>query len=146
MSQARRLTASVFLILMVPSLVLAALPLRYCIGPSGHQAIEFVIEGVSHGGADASHAQVAQPDDGCEVTAAFADSEKCTDKALMDTASPPPSIDLKLLSLTAVLATTLALPPAPPALSLRQTIAAPSRDDRYVDPRMEIRRTVVLLI
>jgi hypothetical protein len=126
-------------------MVLAALPLRYCIGPSGHQAIEFVIQGVSHGGVDASHTQVAQNDDGCEGVAVFADSEKCTDKALMDTASPPPSVDLKLLSLTAVLAT-LALPPFPPTLSLLHTVAAPIRDDRHVDPRMEIRRTVVLLI
>lgn len=146
MSRARRLAASVLLLLLVPSMVLAALPLRYCIGPSGHQAIEFVIEGVSHGGADASHTQVAQLDDGCEGVAIFADAGKCTDKALMDTASPPPPVDLKLLSLTAVIATTLALPPLPPALSIHQTVAAPIRDDRHLDPRMEIRRTVVLLI
>ena len=146
MSRTRRLAASVLLLLLVPSMVLAALPLRYCIGPSGHQAIEFVIEGVSHGGADASHLQAAQADDGCEGVDAFAESEKCTDKALMDTASPPPSVDLKLLSLTAVIATTLALPPLPPTLSIHQTVAAPIRDDRHVDPRMEIRRTVVLLI
>jgi len=101
---------------------------------------------VSHGGADASHTQVAQLDDGCEGVAIFADAGKCTDKALMDTASPPPSVDLKLLSLTAVIATTLALPPLPPTLSIHQTVAAPIRDDRLVDPRMEIRRTVVLLI
>lgn len=131
---------------MVPSLMLAALPLRYCIGPSGHQAIEFVIEGVSHGGADASHALAAEDDDGCDGASVFADTGKCTDKALMDTASSPPSVDLKLLSLTAVLATALALPPAPPALSPLQTLAAPSRDHRDVDPRMEIRRSVVLLI
>ena len=93
-----------------------------------------------------SHTQVARNDSGCEGVAVFADSEKCTDKALMDTVSPPPSVDLKLLSLTAVLATTLTLPPLQPSLSLHQTVAAPIRDDRHVDPRMEIRRTVVLLI
>lgn len=147
MSCIRQLAAAFLLVLMVPSLVLAALPLRYCVGPSGHQAIEFVIEGVSHSGADTSHASAAQAGgDGCDGASVFADSEKCTDKALMDTASSPPSVDLKLLSLTAVLATALALPPALPVLSPLQTVVAPSRDHPHVDPRMEIRRSVVLLI
>lgn len=150
MSLTRRLSAVVLLIVMVPSLVLAAMPVRYCVGPSGHQALEFVIEGVSHGGSHESHERAAFQADDCDtpdsVAAVFADEEKCTDKSLMDTASSPPSVDLKLLPLAGLIA---------PSFVPASTFSLPSSDQgpasfeplyRHVDPRVSVRRSVVLLI
>lgn len=147
MSRARTLAAFVLLLLMVPSLVLAAMPLRYCIGSSGHHAIEFVLDGVSHSGDHESHGQVAHEPAGCAgTTDAFADGEKCTDRALMDTVSAPPTaLDLKLLPLS-ISADLLPLHEVPSSISVSERVGAPDRYRSQTDPRIEVRRTVVLLI
>jgi hypothetical protein len=149
MSRSRRLAASVLFILMVPSLVLAATPLRYCMGPSGHQALEFVVDGVAHSGSHASHGQTVQDVDGCNGAAsssAFVDGGKCIDRALMDTASAPPSVDLKLLPLSGLFGQVFVPPPAALSVSLVQGFVPFDRLRQHADPRMEVRRTVVLLI
>lgn len=149
MNYARRIAATILLIVMVPALVVAAIPVRYCIGPSGHQALEFVVDGVVHGGSHASHrtfTQDALDCDGANGAGLFADEGRCTDKPLMDTASAPPPVDLKLLPLTHLLAQ------APITLAvisqshLNQNSLSPSRRQQQVDPRVDLRRTVVLLI
>lgn len=150
MNYTRRIAATILLIVMVPALVIAAIPVRYCIGPSGHQALEFVVDGIAHGGNHASHrtsTQDALDCDGANGADLFADEGRCTDKPLMDTASaPPPPVDLELLPLTHLLAQ------APIALAvlslshLNQNSLSPSRRQLQVDPRVDLRRTVVLLI
>lgn len=148
MNRARRLAASVLLLVMVPSLALAAMPLRNCIGPSGHQAIEFVIDGVLHSGNHESHEQAAHDPVGCagEVDA-FADGEKCTDKALMDTVSAPPTApDLKLLPAFAVAIPVRVQFLSRSGLSAGDGLAVFNRHQTQVDPCIEVRRTVVLLI
>jgi hypothetical protein len=122
---------------------------RYCIGPSGHQALEFVVDGIAHGGNHASHGTFTQDAldcDGANGSGLFADEGRCTDKPLMDTASAPPPVDLKLLPLTHLLAQ------APITLAvlsqshLNQNSFSPGRRQQQVDPQVDLRRTVVLLI
>lgn len=148
MSRIRRLAASFLIVLLVPSLALAATPLRYCIGPSGHQALEFVIDGISHSGNHASHGHSSQDADDCSDagSTAFLDAERCTDTALMDTASAPPVVDLKHLSVSSLFAQPLFVMPAASADELRGSLIANSHKPQLVDPRVAIRRTTVLLI
>jgi len=148
MSRIRRLAASFLIVLLVPSLVLAATPLRYCIGPSGHQALEFVIDGVSHSGNHASHGQSSQDVDGCDdpTGIAFLDPEKCRDAALMDTASAPPSVDLKQLSVSALFAQLSFVTPAPFTDDAHRPSISNGHRHQLVDPRIALRRTTVLLI
>lgn len=148
MSRIRRLAASFLIVLLVPSLALAATPLRYCVGPSGHQALEFVIDGVSHSGNHASHSQSSQDVDDCNDPGgiAFLDPEKCTDTALMDTASAPPSVDLKHLSVSSLFAQPSFVAPAISTDGVRKPSISNGRQHQLVDPRIAIRRTTVLLI
>lgn len=144
----RRLAAAFLLILMVPSLALSAMPLRYCVGPWGHQAIEFVIDGVAHGGSHASHSQAAQDVEGCDdaSTVEFSDVDKCIDTALMDTASAPPSVDLKQLPLSGLFAQLSLATIAPSTVVLDRPSISNGQRHLHVDPRIALRRTVVLLI
>lgn len=148
MSLARRFVAAVLLVVMVPSLVLAATPVRYCVGPSGHRAFEFVIDGVSHGGNHLSHGSVTQDaaecDDGGAIFAVV-DEGKCNDNALMDTASPPPIVELKFISLSALLAQ-VSIPTdlLSPLLFEREPTAVAHHPQ--IDPRIGERRTIVLRI
>ena len=149
MNYARRIAATILLIVMVPALVIAAIPVRYCIGPSGHQALEFVVDGIAHGGNHASHRTFAQDAlhcDGANSAGLFADEGRCTDKPLMDTASAPPSVDIKLLPLTHLLAQAPTTVPVLSLSHLAQNSLSPSRRQQQVDPRVDLRRTVVLLI
>lgn len=148
MSQVRRLAAAVLLILIVPSLALAAMPLRYCLGSAGHQAIEFVIDGIAHGGSHASHEEALDDVADCYAggrSTVFVDEIKCTDKSIIDSASAPPAIDLKqLLSASIVMQTSASFvaPPRPRSHSESRCFQC----DLVVDPRIEVRRTTVLLI
>lgn len=148
MSRVRRLTAAVLLILIVPSLAFAAMPLRYCLGSSGHQAIEFVIDGIAHGGSHASHEQALDDADECiavDQSTVFADEAKCIDKSLMGVASSPPAIDLKQL-LTAGFIVQAAVFPLPPPAPIVRAQSRFIERNHVVDPSIQARRTTVLLI
>lgn len=148
MSRVRRLAAAVLLILIVPSLALAAMPLRYCLGSAGHQAIEFVIDGIAHGGNHASHEEAL--DDRADYYAGgrstvFVEETKCIDKSIVDPASAPPPLDLKQL-LSASIVTQISTPfAAPPSAPLR--LESRCFDcDHVLDPRILAHRTTVLRI
>lgn len=145
----RRIFVAALLIILTPSLVLAGMPVRYCVGPTSHRALEFVVEGIVHGGSHDSHEDYGRKhaDDGnASDRALIADQESCDDRALMDTASVPPSIDFTQLPLTAFLASA-AVPVNSSMLSTGSHVSSfPTFAHRVFDPCMRVRRTVVLLI
>lgn len=86
MSYLRKIAVILLIIAVAPAMVLAAMPVKYCIAGVGqHQALEFVIDGVSHDGEHSSHhygAEVrAAHFDDCGLTALI-EHEACTDTAL----------------------------------------------------------------
>ena len=145
MSLAKRLTVVALLIAMLPSLVLAAMPFKYCTALAGHYALEFVIGGVLHGGSHASHrdqATLAAVDDDCGQAISIAGERGCSDTELVQLAPAPfmPQVEIPLLP-------TLPAPIVPLPTAITQN-ASPSTtvDQPRPDPRISMRRTVVLRI
>lgn len=141
----RRLTVAVLAILMVPSLVLVAIPMHYCVSSEGHRALEFVIKGVAHGGEHASHRHISTQDDNEDSEGsgegAVLKGEKCTDWALFDSVTttekhqeiPLPAIVSPIVPFTVSLVQSL-----PPEYSrIASDLTSP-------DPGLMARRTTVL--
>lgn len=144
----RRIATAVLAVVLVPILVLAALPVRYCIGTGGHQALEFVLEGVFHGGAHGSHdgnTEVALLADNCAKSDVVVQEDGCDDRALMDAVFSVALGEPEQLSLPALRAQ---VPPPTPPLQLKSASTTP-REREFAarsDPRLSMHGTVVLRI
>lgn len=144
MHHSRRLIAVLLLLAAVPSLALAAISVRYCKGTVQHQALEFVVDGVIHGGHNPNSraiveysAQLAQSQD-----VQSAQESGCDDVSLLDSAFMPPIGKLQLLPFAAL---TQHFPVSEPRLAASSSIFAPLREVR-TDPRVADRSTIVLRI
>lgn len=119
----RQLAAALLVTLMVPSFVLAAMPIRYCMSPAGHHALEFVLDGVEHGGEHSSHPRSVDHDGGpAGVQTPHIGEVSCTDSALIDSVTPtgpnPQEVPLPALLSQA----------APPAVKILHSIPPPIPD------------------
>jgi hypothetical protein len=74
----RHVTALLLLVLFVPTAVLAAMPLKLCLGSDGHKAVELVLLRGHHG----IQLQLAEVADDSTV-AIEADGSDCADLALL---------------------------------------------------------------
>lgn len=144
MSFTRRLIALVLLLALAPSLVLAAMPVKYCASSAGHQSLEVVIGSIAHGGHDASHRdlidELTNLDD-CGLTLSHAEEQGCRDSELVNLA-PAPSmtqLDLPELSVARIVAPEFSHLGARHSLSITFRRFSP-------DPRLTARRTTVLRI
>jgi hypothetical protein len=132
----------------VPSLVLAAMPVKYCVAAGGHRALEFVIEGVAHGGDHSSHdAELVplSPLGDCAWPSVTASEGGCDDKSLMDLAAFSSAKLFEQQPLTAI------LHQSPPACSTTSHASRPQSplaggSAIQADPRLLAHRTVVLRI
>jgi hypothetical protein len=148
MSHARRIVAALLVIAMMPSTLLAAMPISYCVGPAGHQALEFVFGSV-HSGDHSSHDLVILKAVDCDITntaSFFVHEGKCTDRALIDTASTAPPLDVKRQSVSALVGHISVSGGALSQSALDRVTISYSYHQKLLDPRMNARRTVVLLI
>lgn len=129
-------------------MVLAAIPVKYCKTSMGqHHALEFVIDGVSHGGNHVSHphgdAVSAAHFDDRSVTA-LVENEACNDTALMQIA-PTPNTALQFSVVPALARSTfLELPVAEPTPGFAAQVFDAGR--MRADPRMAAHRLMVLRI
>lgn len=142
MSFTRRLIASLLLIALAPSLVLAAMPIKYCTSDAGHQSLEIVIGSIVHGGQDTSHADTTDKAidlDDCGVTLSRVEEERCRDSELVNLAPAPGMLQLEAPEQPVVQHPVPQLSDAP----LRHSM--PVAFSRFgPDPRVCVRRTTVL--
>lgn len=144
MTQARRLIAVLLLIASVPTLALAAMSVRLCNDAVRHQALEFVVEGVAHGGHKAAY-HSASGVSGVEQAVQVADDNGCADTSLVDSAFMPPLGKMQLIPVPA-LQQHVAI--SKPSLVSPLFSSVPTRAIRLIrtDPRVSARYTVVLRI
>lgn len=148
MSLLRKFAVLMLVVALTPAMVLSAMPVKLCKAFDGqHQALEFVIDGVFHGGNHGSHhdgeAMRAAHFDECGV-ATLIEPDTCIDSDLTQLAAVP-ATDLQFIELP-----TLGNSPLPqltagePRPFAAQHIADSGR--QRIDPRVSERRSTVLRI
>lgn len=147
MSVLRKLALIMLLLAIAPAMVLSGMPVKHCASSAGqHQALEFVLDGVSHGGDHGSHHQghafAADPADLCK-TADLAEPQSCVDTSLTTIAQSQAG-ELQLLALPAT-ATPYHTAIEPDGAA--RVLVGVCQDGRLrVDPRMSAHRVTVLRI
>ncbi|WP_072385474.1 hypothetical protein [Hyphomicrobium sp. CS1BSMeth3] len=144
MSFTRHLIAFVLLLVLVPSLVLAAMPIKYCASSAGHQSLELVIGSIAHGGHDASHADTTDKAinvDDCGVALSRVEEDRCRDSELMNLAPAPGMLQLEVPEQP------VAQHQVPQLSDIPSCHSMPVAFSRLgPDPRMSAHRTTVLRI
>jgi len=138
----QRLVALLMVLVFVPSTVLAAMPLTWCIGADGHRAIEFAAGGaVKHD----NHQALLHVEPASTASQSAGDSEDCRHWQLLEKTKVAQHDGQGLL--TPDLRVAVALP----ALSLLQVVrtvlvSAPYRSDggQPPDPHLTVLRSTVL--
>lgn len=147
MSVLRKLALIMLLLAIAPAMVLSGMPVKHCASSAGeHQALEFVLDGVSHGGDHGSHHQdhALTPDtaDHCK-TVGLVEPQSCVDTSLTTIAQSQP-VELQLVALPAMAAPFhTAIEPEGAA----RVLVGVYEDGRLrTDPRMSAHRVTVLRI
>lgn len=147
MSALRKLALIMLLLAIAPAMVLSGMPVKHCASSAGqHQAIEFVLDGVSHGGDHDSHHQehtfAADTADHCD-TADLAEPQSCVDTSLATIAQLQTG-EFEFLALPAMAAPFHAA--IEPDGAARVLVGVSQGDRLRTDPRMSAHRVTVLRI
>lgn len=148
MSVFRKLAVVLLAMAIAPAMAMSGLPIKYCNAAAGqHQALEFVLDGLSHAGDHESHEHahlaVASHADDCE-DGDYAEPGICTDTSLLALA-PVACAEPQLIALTGV--GDSELPKSEPSADLNDDLRTLVDAQRLrSDPRLYAHRTIVLRI